>query len=188
MPGYFLVTCPNYENAKYKVEFSKDFERKIEHDFILFPGGAEAEAYITGGEHHIHFEIVMTEYEGDVPYTETEIMEVIEDVQLPVGINYSINDEGNMVITVDDNADERDNVVIKPVGEDGYVVDSWNVNGSVLEANKTYTVGEDDIDGFVTYKLANANPQTGDSLPLAVVAISIIALLAGGLMLRKSFK
>lgn len=197
LPGFIVVSYPKYKDDKYAIEFTgADFEREIEWDFNLKPEASEAEVYIAGGEHHVHFELILTRSKGGEVIVDTEVVDVIEGETIPAGLNYVINENGSMVIDSPAN-DGLANIEIKPVGEENYIVDKWSINGEDLEVGKTYTTGEEDINGLVTYKLPSvaeevtapqASSQTGDAIPFVICALSLIALIAGGAVLRKSFK
>ena len=160
-------------------------------EISLPPRTEYAEFFVKALEHHKIFHCVLTMTKGSEQ--KTEVHDTVEisgdDANMHVGATYYIDESGNMNIHYVYEDDTDYSLTIQPVGEDGYVVDKWSSNGVDLVVGEVHEITTTDpINNLVSYKPAQSIAQTGDSLPLAVVAISIIALLAGGLMLRKSFK
>lgn len=140
----------------------------------------EAFANLEGSTHHEQFVISLTETDEEGTETDTLCLPYVGIPWTPIlsGIEFNIANDGSMVGTV-----SYMGVTItysaKPVAEDGYTFDYWDINGQKYVAGQTYTIQDDTPLSIVSnYKKATI-PATGDALPYAVViGLGLIAIAA----------
>ena len=190
LPGYLVISHPDYESEK--TVFIRSVEdSEIDLGEITFSKEDDEVNYsIAGGEHHINFIVTMTATAKGKTETEVYTFDKLEGDDLALGTIYKAEENGHLtLLPPEDEEMEVDEIVmdVAPVAEDGYIVDKWSVNGSDLVVGENYTA-IDDIEGLVTYKAQTTSAQTGDTMPFAAIALSVIALFAGAVLLRKSFK
>ena len=197
-PGLLTVAKEGYYSTATEVIPYTEAGQTANVGEIQMVEDVEANLEITGGEHHDHFHQAIY-LEGEVIYEEdfTEI----DELKFALGTTYSINEAGVLDIRFpEEQASAEDySLTVEPVGEEGYVVDKWNVNGSDLEVGKVYTItSTDTLVCNVTYKVpepaptptpesetASSTTQTSDTLPAATIAIAMIALVSAAVVIRK---
>lgn len=191
LDGYLVIEHRDYETTTWSITAEGVEAGEYNNMVIPMPRAEDDEVNysIVGGEHHVKFVVTMTATaEGRID-TEEFTFDKLEGDDLALGTTYKLDENGHLIMLPPEEESEVESLVmdVNPVCDDGYVVDKWTVDGSDLVVGETYTI-TDDIEGVVTYKMPTKTAQTGDAIPLAAVALSVITLVAGAALLRKSFK
>lgn len=201
--GYDTVTSSPIWFVPDDVETIYRFIQITSKDHLQF-----AKFIAKGLENHLTFDMYIDTFkDGEQIGSHEETFDKVDSF-IPVGATYNVRENGNLNILFSfeyDGHKYQVETAIKAIGEEGFVVDKWNVNGQDLLIGQTYTqTGTEDVNAFVSYKTAEQpvpptppepvppqpgptpvdpdNPggggtaSTGDSMPLVpVAALAVIA-------------